>query len=570
MNILQRLKSPTPKFWQKIGALGIAFIALGTTMVAPPMAGVVLPAAIPQLGGYLIFGGTLLKSVSTMGVHEEPDNKDLKPLCITLLFLVLSFSSFAQLNQSVKAIASFNTDSATVKTYVSNIQSTYGDVGAIYYNIQSDKWRIAKTVSNVVTWYDLPVPAGSGSVTSVSGTSPIQVSGTTAPIVSILTASGVQAGAVSTAAQTFAGTKTFTPTATVAGINFGSVTAHPSGRQNGDAWYRSDLGQMFVRAGGSDIAIQALVTYTGSNGITKTSNDFRLGGTLTQTTTIDQAGQNFNIADNTGGLVGVTTIGNTSDAYLQTGAGVSEMVAEGEGSVVGLLSSQTLNLGGTFVAINSSSVGTTLDLTASNNVGNGVARILFNLDNVGSDPQGVTFTQTGTYTGGIKYDADYSAGYTSRSLVDKAYADTKISGTMTSGRIPIGLTSNSLTTSSNLTYNTSTNTADIGAAVEIVGGLIWSNSTWTAGITLSAATKTGTGQTVSVLGGSSSSGSGGNVTITSGQRSGSGSDGNIVLDADAGTVGNQGYIILNHIPTSSAGLPSGAIWSNAGVLTIVP
>jgi hypothetical protein len=56
-------------------------------------------------------------------------------------------------------------------------------------------------------------------------------------------------------------------------------------------------------------------------------------------------------------------------------------------------------------------------------------------------------------------------------------------------------------------------------------------------------------------GAGASNGNGGNVTITPGTLSGT---------------GTRGYFIISNIPTSSAGLPSGAVWSNAGVLTIVP
>jgi hypothetical protein len=60
-------------------------------------------------------------------------------------------------------------------------------------------------------------------------------------------------------------------------------------------------------------------------------------------------------------------------------------------------------------------------------------------------------------------------------------------------------------------------------------------------------------------------GNGGAVLIQSGQRrtAGSGVDGNITIDA------LTGYLILSNIPTSSAGLPTGAVWNNSGVLNIV-
>jgi hypothetical protein len=64
---------------------------------------------------------------------------------------------------------------------------------------------------------------------------------------------------------------------------------------------------------------------------------------------------------------------------------------------------------------------------------------------------------------------------------------------------------------------------------------------------------------------SSGNGDGGDVTVQSGQRraAGSGVDGNVILDP------LTGYLIMENIPTSAAGLPSGAVWSNLGILTIV-
>lgn len=48
-------------------------------------------------------------------------------------------------------------------------------------------------------------------------------------------------GVVSTAAQTFAGKKTFTPTSTFSGFNFGVLAGDPSTVVNGDCWYNSTL-----------------------------------------------------------------------------------------------------------------------------------------------------------------------------------------------------------------------------------------------------------------------------------------------------------------------------------------
>ena len=43
---------------------------------------------------------------------------------------------------------------------------------------------------------------------------------------------------------------------------------------------------------------------------------------------------------------------------------------------------------------------------------------------------------------------------------------------------------------------------------------------------------------------------------------------NITADRVCATFVNN--LSIKNIPTSSAGLPSGSVWSNAGVLTIVP
>jgi hypothetical protein len=61
----------------------------------------------------------------------------------------------------------------------------------------------------------------------------------------------------------------------------------------------------------------------------------------------------------------------------------------------------------------------------------------------------------------------------------------------------------------------------------------------------------------------SGAGNGGDLTLRSGAHRSTGTPGNVILDSLAG------YLIISTIPTSSAGLPSGAVWSNSGVLTIV-
>lgn len=76
-----------------------------------------------------------------------------------------------------------------------------------------------------------------------------------------------------------------------------------------------------------------------------------------------------------------------------------------------------------------------------------------------------------------------------------------------------------------------------------------------------------TGNTVLLNGGAAynvGNNNGGGIILRSGAKNGSGLDGDITIDT------LTRYLIISTIPTSSAGLPSGAVWSNSNVLTRVP
>ena len=57
----------------------------------------------------------------------------------------------------------------------------------------------------------------------------------------------------------------------------------------------------------------------------------------------------------------------------------------------------------------------------------------------------------------------------------------------------------------------------------------------------------------------------GSLTINASGSTGAGSTGSISMTPRVG-----GYIIMNNLPTSATGLPSGALWNNSGVLNIAP
>lgn len=93
-----------------------------------------------------------------------------KHITIIALFVLFSLPSFGQLNATYKAYFSVNTDSATVRTQTKNLFAAYGKSGALYFNKQSDKWR----VSVDTVWRDLFASGGSGS-NIYTGTSPTTI-----------------------------------------------------------------------------------------------------------------------------------------------------------------------------------------------------------------------------------------------------------------------------------------------------------------------------------------------------------------------------------------------------------
>ena len=64
---------------------------------------------------------------------------------------------------------------------------------------------------------------------------------------------------------------------------------------------------------------------------------------------------------------------------------------------------------------------------------------------------------------------------------------------------------------------------------------------------------------------------GGTISITSGTGGNDSNGGNITFTIGQGTgTGVAGNVIFTNLPTSAAGLPTGALWNNAGVLNIAP
>ena len=68
MNLLDRVVSPTPTFFQKLRNIGLALAAASAAIIAAPVA---LPAIVVTVAGYLAVAGTVLSAVSQITVPGD-------------------------------------------------------------------------------------------------------------------------------------------------------------------------------------------------------------------------------------------------------------------------------------------------------------------------------------------------------------------------------------------------------------------------------------------------------------------------------------------------------------------
>lgn len=68
MNLIDRIKAPTPKFFRILRTIGLSLAAVGGSLMAAPIA---LPSAIISLAGYLVLAGGVMSAVSQTAVENE-------------------------------------------------------------------------------------------------------------------------------------------------------------------------------------------------------------------------------------------------------------------------------------------------------------------------------------------------------------------------------------------------------------------------------------------------------------------------------------------------------------------
>jgi hypothetical protein len=63
MELLERIKEPTPSFWKKIQKIGITLGVIGGAIVSAPVS---LPATIVSIGSYFIVAGSVSAALSQL------------------------------------------------------------------------------------------------------------------------------------------------------------------------------------------------------------------------------------------------------------------------------------------------------------------------------------------------------------------------------------------------------------------------------------------------------------------------------------------------------------------------
>lgn len=68
MNLKERAKAPTPKFFRILRTTGLSLLAVSGSIIAAPIA---LPASIVTIAGYVAVAGGVLSAVSQVTVDDQ-------------------------------------------------------------------------------------------------------------------------------------------------------------------------------------------------------------------------------------------------------------------------------------------------------------------------------------------------------------------------------------------------------------------------------------------------------------------------------------------------------------------
>lgn len=72
LNVVERVNTPTPKWFKTFRTIGIALASVGGIIIASPVA---LPVGLVSAAGYLVLGGSIISVVSQTAVKSEEEPK---------------------------------------------------------------------------------------------------------------------------------------------------------------------------------------------------------------------------------------------------------------------------------------------------------------------------------------------------------------------------------------------------------------------------------------------------------------------------------------------------------------
>jgi len=504
---------------------------------------------------------------------EETKNHIVK---IIVLLMVCALPAFSQNNATVKSLRSYHADSLTVKTEALGLWLLYdtGKVGVLYYEPIQKKWRVLQDT----TWYDLLNTGGGGTTVNFGTTKQVPYM------------NGTNNNFLYTSNFTFDGTNRnlLVGTSNTASGSTDQIIVGGSNTITGGGWGVIAGEQNTVTGGGGDIALFGLrnttskgstLTY-GTDCSTQAAGSFAGGYNALVNSTTNVPGFSFGL-----GAAGTNKVLSTGGAFNMStnttlGAGLGALAPGGGilGGTNNYIPSGAVNsiiLGGrnmSMLAADTSYVYVP-NLRVRSGIGTGTRMLTVDATGHVSNqaiPSGTTYTGNNGLT----------LTSTNFQLGGDLVQNTNITGATGTYGIQLGTSSNKLFFFGNRVFQ---NNGD-GSIVNN-GSDVSINSVGATGTAVSSsitAQNTSSGNASALVTADSNSGiakvqieASGNtgastVLIDAFPLSGS-STGTITIDPNINALGAAtSCIILKHVPTSSAGLPSGAIWSNAGVLTIVP
>jgi hypothetical protein len=491
---------------------------------------------------------------------------------IIVLLMMISCSSFGQLNVTAKAYRSYNADSLTVRTQITGLQLMYKQVGCIYYNTQSYKWRVYQDS----VWYDLLQKGSSftlanGNATtangnkvdlggSQSGNVLINPNGHTFKVQQIGTKLSVDPVAKELVLESD-GSGTAYGKATV-GTNYATLEA-VSGTTGADNQTGFSLLPTNINTSvhnitgdfGSNIGASNAtwaVTSTGKTNQISIDNSGGLG--LYSSGTTDEINMLATNGSGTSSSIDISHTAITADGakFEITGTAATVPTAASVTTKTYVLGTKTFTGGKqTFFTSTTGSAGI--------NIPNGVAPT----SPVNGDLWGAT-NHLFTRLNGVTYQLDQQGGTTPPAGLNEQIQFNN-SGSFGANKRLLWYDS---IAHGNYALHVNGYDAIFGKYnTDITGQSIFISNVTIGQSSLSPVQLKFTGATADIFNNNAS----GYIALTAANtvNIGSNTTPKIVLQSN-GATGSKSLIIMTNLPTSSSGLPSGALWSNAGILSIVP